>query len=370
MIGTNRQVCVFDFLSGKMKRIYDESISMYQEAQKEEDSIYKTELIDFGRRVAMEKEVNRNSLLTPSNAVFDESGKFLVYASLMGVKVVNLFTNKLSRLLGRNENVRFTQIALFQGKTEGSFYRGDHQKEAREDATLFCCAFNQKRFYLFTRREPNLGEEEDESLVGRDVFNEKPSKDEQHSSSSSLHQQQQLQANSTVILHTSKGDITLQLFPTEAPKAVTNFLTHSRNGYYNGHIFHRVIRGFMIQSGDPLGDGTGGESIWNSDFEDEFSPNLHHDKPGVLSMANSNQPNSNGSQWCPFLLFSFYPFNFLNFSFLLVITTVAIPKLDNKHTIFGQVVKGMEVVFSIEQTPTDHNDKPREDIKIISITLQ
>ncbi len=97
------------------------------------------------------------------------------------------------------------------------------------------------------------------------------------------------------MLHTTYGDIHIRLFPDAAPKAVENFVTHSRNGYYNNTIFHRVIRKFMIQGGDPLGDGTGGESIWGKEFEDEFST-LKQDKPYTVCMANAG-PNTNGSQF-------------------------------------------------------------------------
>lgn len=88
----------------------------------------------------------------------------------------------------------------------------------------------------------------------------------------------------------------MKLFATECPKSVENFCVHSKNGYYNGHIFHRVIKGFMIQTGDPTGTGTGGESIWGGDFKDEFHPSLRHDRPYTLSMANAG-PNTNGSQF-------------------------------------------------------------------------
>jgi peptidylprolyl isomerase domain and WD repeat-containing protein 1 len=96
-------------------------------------------------------------------------------------------------------------------------------------------------------------------------------------------------------LHTSHGDINIQLFPKECPKTVENFCVHARNGYYNSHIFHRVIKQFMIQTGDPTGIGTGGESIWGAEFEDEFHPRLRHDRPYTMSMANAG-PNTNGSQ--------------------------------------------------------------------------
>jgi len=97
------------------------------------------------------------------------------------------------------------------------------------------------------------------------------------------------------VIHTTYGDIHIRLFPDAAPKTVENFVTHSKNGYYNNTIFHRVIRKFMIQGGDPLGDGTGGESIWGREFEDEFS-SLKHDKPYTVSMANAG-PNTNASQF-------------------------------------------------------------------------
>lgn len=99
-----------------------------------------------------------------------------------------------------------------------------------------------------------------------------------------------------VVLKTNQGDITIKLLPLVAPKAVENFTTHVKNGYYNGIAFHRVIRGFMVQGGDPTETGMGGKSIWGKPFEDEFNPNYKFDKPGVLAMANSGK-NTNGSQF-------------------------------------------------------------------------
>ena len=151
-------------------------------------------------------------------------------------------------------------------------------------------------------------------------------------------------------IHTSLGDIHCKLFVKETPKTVENFCVHSKNGYYNKHIFHRVIRQFMIQTGDPTGTGTGGESIWGNEFEDEFHPNLKHDAPFMLSMANAG-PNTNGSQF--------------------FITVIPCPWLDKKHTIFGQVVQGMQIVQNISNVKTDpKTDKPLEEVKIISISLR
>eukprot|EP00058_Branchiostoma_floridae_P021450 XP_002606940.1 hypothetical protein BRAFLDRAFT_91709 [Branchiostoma floridae] len=152
-------------------------------------------------------------------------------------------------------------------------------------------------------------------------------------------------ANSCRLYVTADG-----VFDVPCPKTVENFCVHTRNGFYNGHIFHRVIKSFMIQTGDPTGTGTGGESIWGGEFEDEFHPKLKHDRPYTVSMANAG-PNTNGSQF--------------------FITVVPTPWLDNKHTVFGRVVKGMEVVNKISQVKTHpKTDKPYEDISIISITLK
>lgn len=146
------------------------------------------------------------------------------------------------------------------------------------------------------------------------------------------------------------GDIYIKLFGNETPKTVENFTVHSRNGYYNGMKFHRVIKNFMIQTGCPLGNGRGGESIWGGDFEDEFHPALNHKKPYVVSMANAG-PNTNGSQF--------------------FITVAAAEYLDNKHTVFGKVVKGMNVVQNISQVNTRvKTDHPVEEIKLVSITVK
>jgi len=138
------------------------------------------------------------------------------------------------------------------------------------------------------------------------------------------------------------GDIQIRLFPEAAPKAVENFVTHAKNGYYNNIIFHRCMPKFMIQTGDPLGDGTGGESIWGREFEDEFST-LRHDKPYTVSMANAG-PNTNGSQF--------------------FITLAPTPWLDGRHTIFGRVKSGMRIVQRMGLVKTGPEDRPLEQVKI------
>lgn len=153
----------------------------------------------------------------------------------------------------------------------------------------------------------------------------------------------------TVILHTSRGDIKIRLFPEVAPKACENFARLAEKDYYDGVTFHRVIKGFMIQGGDPTGTGCGGQSAWGAPFEDECDPKVAFDRPGLLAMANAG-PGTNGSQF--------------------FITTVPTPWLHMRHTIFGEVAEGMDVVEKIENSPTGHMDKPVEDQKINSATVE
>ena len=150
--------------------------------------------------------------------------------------------------------------------------------------------------------------------------------------------------NFNVILETTQGDVEIELMPVIAPLAVANFVGHINSGYYNDLIFHRVIEGFMVQGGDPLGTGTGGESIWGKNFPDEFSPEARFDTEGLLAMANSG-PMTNGSQF--------------------FITTSTPEWLNDKHTIFGKVVKGYDNVKKIEGVEKGAGDKPVEDQKIV-----
>jgi len=152
-----------------------------------------------------------------------------------------------------------------------------------------------------------------------------------------------------VELQTNQGTIVLKMFPKASPLAVENFVTHAKNGYYNGTIFHRVIRGFMIQGGDPTGTGRGGESIWHKDFKNENTPNLVFDRPYLLAMANAG-PNTNGSQF--------------------FITVAPTPHLNGGYTIFGEVIQGQEVVKKIENTKTGRADRPIQDQKIMKAIVK
>ncbi len=149
---------------------------------------------------------------------------------------------------------------------------------------------------------------------------------------------------STAILHTNRGQIELELFLEDAPKTVENFERLSRDGFYDGVIFHRVIPDFMIQGGDPTGTGRGGPGYT---FEDE--PNEHRVVRGALAMANAG-PNTNGSQF-------------------FVVTADACPWLDGKHTVFGRVTSGLDVVDEISAVPRDGSDRPRDDVVIERVEL-
>ena len=181
----------------------------------------------------------------------------------------------------------------------------------------------------------------------------------------------------TAVMHTNMGDIAIRLFPEHAPKAVENFTTHAKNGYYDGIVFHRVIKDFMIQGGDPTATGCGGESIWGQNFKDEFTPELHNLR-GALSMANAG-PGTNGSQFFIVQANSVHP-NFISqmkelpdyFPAEAVEAYAEVggtPHLDYHHTVFGQVYEGMDVVDAIASVATNHSDKPLEDITILSIDV-
>jgi cyclophilin family peptidyl-prolyl cis-trans isomerase len=149
----------------------------------------------------------------------------------------------------------------------------------------------------------------------------------------------------TATMNTSEGPLGIELFDEDAPKTVDNFKKLATDGFYDGVIFHRIIKDFMIQGGDPTGTGTGGPGY---QFEDEF--NDHPIVRGTLAMANAG-PNTNGSQF-------------------FIVTAPACPWLDGKHTVFGRVTEGMDVVDKMESAKTDHRDKPKTDIKIESISFE
>ncbi|CAF1604534.1 unnamed protein product [Adineta ricciae] len=345
---TQRKLYLFDTLTGKKLKIFDEHLDVYKQLherlliKQQENEDKKSKLIllnnvEYSRRLTIEKDLEKHdSIYSLINLQFDSSGTFLFYSTLYGIKMLNLRTNSIRHFFGTTENARFIRLALYQTRQTSD--------QDFNPTILFSTAYKKNRFYLFTRNNPQDSRSEHDN--DRDVYNEKPSREEiltatEEQALSSLSQ--------SAIIHTTYGDIHVRLFPEFVPKTCENFIQHSKQSYYNNCIFHRVIKQFMIQTGDPLGNGTGGQSIWGKDFEDEFHPQLKHDRPYTLSMANAG-PNTNGSQF--------------------FITIVPCPWLDKKHTIFGRVSKGMDVVEKISQTKTDKQDKPLDEIKIISISIK
>ncbi|KAM0244639.1 hypothetical protein ACHAP5_006103 [Fusarium lateritium] len=340
----DRKIRIFDFATAKLHREYDESLQVAEEMHRSGTGAAKLDNVEFGRRAAHERDVESQTLKHKSNVIFDESGNFIIYGSMLGIKVLNTYTNQVVKVYGKDENFRAVNIAIYQGQPQkkgittvemGASSNPLLQEAETRDPILVATGVGKVRFYMFSN-------EEDISKSTRDVQNEKPTM---------LGHKKDTQAKKTetgtgAILHTTYGDIHIRLFPDAAPKTVENFVTHSKNGYYNNTIFHRVIRKFMIQGGDPLGDGTGGESIWGREFEDEFS-SLKHDKPFTVSMANAG-PNTNASQF--------------------FITTEKTPWLDGKHTIFGRATQGFDIIQKIENART-HKEKPEEDIKVLNIDI-
>lgn len=363
IIASDRWIYVFDLATAKIVKRLDESLQRYIELGKEMKG-FGLQNMEWNRRVALEKEMSRDPAAFRYLKIgYDESGNFLYYPSPIGIKVYNLVTDEVVREIGKGENVRFVGAALCRAmpsvteKLQGAATsinveaaENPNLKNTEPDPMIIACGYKRNRFYIFTNVEPYSTQEEGDTEGGpsRDVFNEKPTKEDVITSVSEDAPQTKLCDHATI--HTTYGDIHVELYPDKCPKTVENFCTHARRGYYNGHTFHRVIKSFMIQTGDPTGKGTGGQSIWGEDFEDEFHPLLRHDKPFRLSMANAG-PNTNGSQF--------------------FVTVVPAEWLDGKNTLFGQVTEGFNVVQKINQTPAfEKSGRPREEISVISVSLK
>ncbi|CAG8670190.1 15016_t:CDS:10, partial [Gigaspora rosea] len=206
----DRQVRVFRFSTGKLTRKYDESLTVMGEMQQAGTTVYKLDDMEFGRRLAVERELEKTQQANTMNAVFDESGNFVIYPTLLGIKVVNLTTNKVVRLIGKTEPHRFLNMALYQGAPRKkaivtlAMAASDNplMKESETtDPTIFCTAFKRNRFFMFTQREPDS---HDSHKGDRDVYNEKPSREEQTVASATPTKQK---LGNTAILRTTSGDI-------------------------------------------------------------------------------------------------------------------------------------------------------------------
>jgi peptidylprolyl isomerase domain and WD repeat-containing protein 1 len=415
--GADNRIRIFHHATGTVVVKYDERLAVYDKSFAK----YQLDAMDYGKRAATEREMATTSIwkgttiqpndstssssttTTNSTAVLqrlsmqvDPSGKYLLLPTLLGVKVIDWQRNKLVKILGKSDasQLRFLGMCLCYGdpkinrqmqlargvaaqssaaKEKAALQKNnsdnnnkniDHQPVS--DALVITLAYDKRRFYVFSHVDPlkqqqeaeggetetNNNIAENDPASRRDIWNEPPTLEDRWGMRGDARGQYQDETSSklggTAILRTTMGDVHIKLFPSEVPKTIENFVGHAKSGYYDNVIFHRCIKGFMIQTGDPLGDGTGGESIWGGEFEDEFVRDLRHDRPFTVSMANAGA-NTNGSQF--------------------FITTVPTPWLDNKHTVFGRVTKGMDVCLQIENAKTDDGDKPLDDIKILSIDI-
>lgn len=338
-LGGDSQLRIFRYSTGKLYKKYDESPQMYKQR-------FMKTLIDVDpdeathRTAEFEKILSYYSSSSSRKCEFDESGNFLFFPTPFGIKILNLVTNAASKYLGRPESVFFENIVLHQGAQPSLDLESAAAASIVTDRLCFVAASSPSshRFYLFTKTEPT-------DTDSRDIFNE----DLDISADQKVTKEERKKKLPTsVVMRTSLGDIFLELFPDKTPLTVENFCELAKSGYYDNVIFHRVIKNFMIQTGDPKGDGTGGESVWGGTFNDEFHPDLRHSEPFLLSMANAG-PNTNGSQF--------------------FITTVKCPWLNDKHTIFGRVTRGQDVVRSIEVAETTSSDRPKKDIRILQMEV-
>lgn len=343
---SDRKIRIFHFRTGKLVCCMNESLKSIEERHKTKPLMA---YIDFLRKMTIEKEIENSSAFGYQTAVFDQSGLFIIYPNIEGIKIVNWKTGKVVKVLGSEESLRPLCITLFQGTVQDKLYRISAQGPT--DPTLFCTAYKKNRFYMFTNR--NFEEPTDDSkagheqpIVDRDIFNE-PKTKEELLITMELNKHKHLYSKATI--YTSMGDIKLNLFRDISPKAVENFCALAKDGYYNSVIFHRVIKDFMIQSGDPSGTGKGGESTWGGFFCDELSDKVDFSQPFMLAMANTEAPDTNGSQF--------------------FITVASCEHLNNKHTIFGKVIAGMEVCQNISKVKTVADDKPLRDVTIINIQM-
>ena len=333
----SRSIYIFNFLTAKIVYTITDTVFSSDDEDTKEANI--------------EREIEKyvDSLYQP-NIQFDDSEKYLYYPCWEGIKLINLKTHELIKILGKKEKLRFISICLFQGESlrnksgiiTESKMRNDDNINADKiiDPLLIANAYKSNRFFIFSKNEPD-------NKIKRDMMNEDIDelKNKANLNQKNDKNKEIVDLPEKAVIDTTKGEIFIKLFVNECPKTTKNFITLGRRGYYDGLIFHRVIKNFMIQTGDPRGNGTGGESIYGKPFKDEFNENLKHEA-FTVSMANAG-PDTNGSQF--------------------FITTVPCHWLDNKHTVFGRVYDGSDVVKVIEDTKVDKKNKPYEDIKIVTI---
>ena len=282
--GSDSKVRVFNLSTAKIEVRYDERLTVYSSKN---FSNYGMDSVEFGKRAATEREIedqHESQIQLPSNVVaLDPSERYLLISTMIGIKIIDWKKNKLVKIIGKADasQYRFLTFCMCLGDAKlnqqmqlargmGKSTAVGEKKEEVNNSIVVALAYQQRRFFVFSHFDPLLESEGDASTNNRDIWNEAPTaQDQLLVSESGPGGASQIQKISKAILRTTKGDIHIKLFH-EVPKTFENFTENARSGYYDGIIFHRVISSFMLQTGDPLGDGTGGESIWGGEFEDEF----------------------------------------------------------------------------------------------------
>lgn len=329
IITKNNEIFIFDIFTGKLINRINESLDFYKKIFQVEDSGNEN-IIKINKKFEIEKNlfeksINLRLLKSIKLVQFDN---FLIIPNLIGLKLLNLSNNKIEKLI-KNDS-RFLSISKLKIKLNNS---------NRNLNYLITSNFKSNRILIYTNNKQN------ENDLHTDIFNENPTNsikfDEIKDSFDPFRNKSKYQ-NVKVILHTNYGDIKIKVFPRYAPVAVENFIGLCYKNYYNNLKFHRIIKNFMIQTGDPNNDGTGGESLWGKPFRLELRQDVKHDKPFMVSMAHG------GSQF--------------------FITVKPTPWLDGKHSIFGRVYEGTEVVKSIENY--DENDAEKPYPKILSTSIE
>jgi len=309
--GSDRKVRLFEFQTGKSIVQYDERMKVYdkQVAKRQASGVASDggmDAIDYGNRAAREREMGDTTILNMTSKVsyqecgnqslhiqFDPTGRYLVLPTVIGIKVIDWVANKCRKVIGKGDasTLRFLGGVMIMGDAKvdrqmhlartagmGSTTNSSDKKTAKiSDSVLIAMAFNKRRFYVFSHLDPIAeanekgdSEEQQKAIISRDVLNEPPDSDDLMLDNINGNDAKEAKLGKEAILRTTMGDIHIRLFPEETPRTVENFCGHARSGYYDNVIFHRIIKSFMLQTGDPLGDGTGGESVWGGEFEDEF----------------------------------------------------------------------------------------------------
>jgi peptidylprolyl isomerase domain and WD repeat-containing protein 1 len=276
--GADHKVRVYQLTTGKIQVRYDERLDVYAS----KIDTYGMDSIEYGKRAATEREMEEQKDYPSQLVQMDPSERYLLIATMVGIKVIEWKKNKVLKIIGKADasQLRFLSFChcLGDAKTNQQMQlaRGAStsiataDKQVTKDSLIVVLAFNQRRFYVFSHVDP-LKDAEQAKSINRDIWNEVPTAQDQllGSEGNAAGGAAQVTAYSKAILRTTMGDIHIKFF-LEVPKTLENFCGHARSGYYDNVIFHRIIQGFMLQTGDPLGDGTGGESIWGGEFEDEF----------------------------------------------------------------------------------------------------